>query len=110
LSFSVPRWSECGSSHSERGASATQHNPGTALDRSGHPNPVPRVTGKIRHQHAVEVRDVQFLCVNTDRTIKITVSGPATRHCLRQDAGHSRRRQNRAQGACRLSRWTLPRK
>ncbi len=23
-------------------------NPGTALDRSGHPNPVPRITGPIR--------------------------------------------------------------
>ena len=27
-------------------------NPGTALDRSGHPNPVPRVVGKIRRRHA----------------------------------------------------------
>src|SRR5882757_8321647 len=29
-------------------------NPGSALDRSGPPNPVPRVTGKIRRRHAVE--------------------------------------------------------
>src|SRR5690349_24983639 len=35
-------------------------NPGTALDRSGHPNPVPRVVGKVRRKHPVEVRDVQF--------------------------------------------------
>ena len=42
-------------------------NPGTALDRSGHPNPVPRVVGPIRRRHAVEVRDVQFLRANTDR-------------------------------------------
>jgi 5-methyltetrahydropteroyltriglutamate--homocysteine methyltransferase len=53
-------------------------NPGTALDRSGHPNPVPRVTGKIRRKHAVQVRDVQFLRVNTTRQIKITVPGPFT--------------------------------
>lgn len=53
-------------------------NPGTALDRSGHPNPVPRVVGKIRRRHAVEVRDVRFLRANTDRTIKITVPGPFT--------------------------------
>lgn len=53
-------------------------NPGTALDRSGHPNPVPRVVGKIRRRRPVEVRDVQFLRANTDRTIKITVPGPFT--------------------------------
>jgi 5-methyltetrahydropteroyltriglutamate--homocysteine methyltransferase len=53
-------------------------NPGTALDRSGHPNPVPRVTGPIRRRHAVETRDVAFLRANTDRKIKITVPGPFT--------------------------------
>ena len=53
-------------------------NPGTALDRSGHPNPVPRVVGKIRRKHAVEVEDVKFLRANTDRQIKITVPGPFT--------------------------------
>jgi 5-methyltetrahydropteroyltriglutamate--homocysteine methyltransferase len=53
-------------------------NPGTALDRSGHPNPVPRVAGKVRRRHAVEVRDVQFLRANTDRMIKMTVPGPFT--------------------------------
>lgn len=53
-------------------------NPGTALDRSGHPNPVPRVTGKIRRRHPVEVRDVQFLRASTDRRIKMTVPGPFT--------------------------------
>jgi 5-methyltetrahydropteroyltriglutamate--homocysteine methyltransferase len=52
--------------------------PGTALDRSGHPNPVPRIVGKIRRKHAVQVRDVQFLRANTDRAIKITVPGPFT--------------------------------
>ncbi|UUP15628.1 uroporphyrinogen decarboxylase family protein [Nitratireductor thuwali] len=53
-------------------------NPGTALDRSGHPNPVPRVVGKVKRRHAVEVRDVEFLRANTDRAIKITVPGPFT--------------------------------
>jgi 5-methyltetrahydropteroyltriglutamate--homocysteine methyltransferase len=53
-------------------------NPGMALDRSGEPNPVPRVTGKISRRHAVETRDVEFLRANTDRMIKITVPGPFT--------------------------------
>ena len=53
-------------------------NPGTALDRSGHPNPVPRVVGKIRRRHAVEVEDVKFLRAHTRKPIKITVPGPFT--------------------------------
>jgi 5-methyltetrahydropteroyltriglutamate--homocysteine methyltransferase len=53
-------------------------NPGTALDRSGHPNPVPRVVGKIRRKHPVEVRDLQFLKQHTDRPVKMTVPGPFT--------------------------------
>jgi 5-methyltetrahydropteroyltriglutamate--homocysteine methyltransferase len=53
-------------------------NPGSALDRSGHPNPVPRVVGKIRRRHAVEVDDVLFLRRHTDRQIKISVPGPFT--------------------------------
>ena len=53
-------------------------NPGTALDRSGHPNPVPRITGPIRRRRAVEVADVQFLRAHAGGTIKITVPGPFT--------------------------------
>ena len=53
-------------------------NPGMALDRSGEPNPVPRITGKIRRQHAVGPRDVAFLRANTDKKIKFTVPGPFT--------------------------------
>jgi 5-methyltetrahydropteroyltriglutamate--homocysteine methyltransferase len=53
-------------------------NPGTALDRSGHPNPVPRVVGPIERMHPVQVRDVEFLRANTSRTIKVTVPGPFT--------------------------------
>jgi 5-methyltetrahydropteroyltriglutamate--homocysteine methyltransferase len=69
-------------SYSNRFATALEgvdvENPGTALDRSGHPNPVPRITGKVRRRHPVEVRDVEFLRRNTDRAIKITVPGPFT--------------------------------
>jgi 5-methyltetrahydropteroyltriglutamate--homocysteine methyltransferase len=53
-------------------------NPGTALDRSGHPNPVPRIVGPIRRRHPVEVEDVRFLRGHTDRPIKMTVPGPFT--------------------------------
>jgi 5-methyltetrahydropteroyltriglutamate--homocysteine methyltransferase len=53
-------------------------NPGSALDRSGHPNPVPRVVGPIRRRHAVEVEDVRFLRRHTTRKIKISVPGPFT--------------------------------
>lgn len=53
-------------------------NPGEALDRSGHPNPVPRIVGKIRRRHAVEVEDLKFLKRNTTRMTKITVPGPFT--------------------------------
>src|SRR5213595_983578 len=52
-------------SYSNRFATALEgvdlDNPGSALDRSGHPNPVPRITGRIRRRHAVEVDDLQFL-------------------------------------------------
>jgi len=69
-------------SYSNRFATALEgvdiDNPGTALDRSGHPNPVPRVVGRVRRKRPVEVRDVQFLRANTDRTIKMTVPGPFT--------------------------------
>jgi 5-methyltetrahydropteroyltriglutamate--homocysteine methyltransferase len=53
-------------------------NPGTALDRSGHPNPVPRVVGRIERNRPVTVGDVGFLRAHTDRTIKMTVPGPFT--------------------------------
>jgi len=52
--------------------------PGVAVDRTGHENPVPRVVGPIRRREPVEVRDVEFLRANTDRPIKITLPGPFT--------------------------------
>ena len=69
-------------SYSNRFATALEgvdiDNPGSALDRSGHPNPVPRVVGKIRRKHAVEVQDLLFLKKHTTRKTKITVPGPFT--------------------------------
>jgi 5-methyltetrahydropteroyltriglutamate--homocysteine methyltransferase len=60
-------------------------NPGTALDRTGHPNPVPRVVGPIRRMRPVEVRDVEFLRASTARTIKATLPGPFTMSQQAQD-------------------------
>ncbi|HEV8436546.1 MAG TPA: 5-methyltetrahydropteroyltriglutamate--homocysteine methyltransferase [Methylomirabilota bacterium] len=69
-------------SYSNRFATALEgvdiDHPGTALDRSGHPNPVPRIVGPIRRKHPVEVEDVRFLRAHTRRPIKMTVPGPFT--------------------------------
>jgi 5-methyltetrahydropteroyltriglutamate--homocysteine methyltransferase len=53
-------------------------NPGTALDRSGHPNPVPRISGPISRARPAGADAVRFLRANTARTIKVTVPGPFT--------------------------------
>ncbi|HKU13277.1 MAG TPA: uroporphyrinogen decarboxylase family protein [Steroidobacteraceae bacterium] len=69
-------------SYSNRFATALEgvdiDNPGTALDRSGHPNPVPRVVGRIRRKHSVQVDDLLFLKRHTQRKVKVTVPGPFT--------------------------------
>jgi 5-methyltetrahydropteroyltriglutamate--homocysteine methyltransferase len=69
-------------SYSNRFATALEgvdiDNPGSALDRSGHPNPVPRVVGRIRRRHAVEVEDLKFLRAHTKKAVKMTVPGPFT--------------------------------
>ncbi|HEX8997293.1 MAG TPA: uroporphyrinogen decarboxylase family protein [Ktedonobacterales bacterium] len=69
-------------SYSNRFATALEgldlDHPGTAIDRTGHPNPVPRVVGPIRRTRPVEVRDLEFLRLNTDHRVKITVPGPFT--------------------------------
>ena len=69
-------------SYSNRFATALEgidiDNPGTALDRSGHPNPVPRIAGKIRRRHPVEVEDMKFLRAHTKKLTKMTVPGPFT--------------------------------
>ena len=69
-------------SYSNRFATALEgidiDKPGTALDRSGHPNPVPRIVGKVRRKHPVEVQDFLFLKKHTAKATKITVPGPFT--------------------------------
>ena len=60
-------------------------NPGTTINRSGLPIPVPRVAGPIRRRGPVEVPDVQFLRNNTSRQIKITLPGPFTMAQQAQD-------------------------
>jgi 5-methyltetrahydropteroyltriglutamate--homocysteine methyltransferase len=69
-------------SYSNRFATALEgvdlDNPGSALDRSGHPNPVPRIVGKLRRRHPVEVEDLLFLKRHTSKPVKMTVPGPFT--------------------------------
>lgn len=69
-------------SYSNRFATALEgidlDHPGTVTSRSGHAITVPRIVGKIRRKHPVEVRDVRFLRANTGRAVKITVPGPFT--------------------------------
>ncbi|MGY1742281.1 MULTISPECIES: uroporphyrinogen decarboxylase family protein [unclassified Blastococcus] len=52
--------------------------PGTVLNRSGKPIPVPRVVGDIARPRPIQADDVRFLRAHTDRTVKITVPGPFT--------------------------------
>ena len=90
-------------SYSNRFATALEgvdiDNPGTALDRSDHAKPVPRVVGSIRRTHPVAVEDVRFLRAHTRRSIKMTVSGPFTM---------SQQAQNDYYPARRRRRWTTP--
>src|SRR6476620_8525203 len=69
-------------SYSNRFATALEgvdlDNPGSALDRSGHPNPVPRIAGVLRRTHSVLVEDLLFLKRHTNKPVKITVPGPFT--------------------------------
>src|SRR5437016_3765110 len=51
---------------------------GIAVTRSGKQQAVPRIVGKIRRKHAVEVQDLLFLKKHTTRKTKITVPGPFT--------------------------------
>jgi 5-methyltetrahydropteroyltriglutamate--homocysteine methyltransferase len=59
-------------------AGVDTENPGTTINRSGKPIPVPRVTAKISRKHPVELRDLQFLRANTKKQVKMTVPGPFT--------------------------------
>src|ERR1700761_4484517 len=60
-------------------------NPGTTINRSGRPIPVPRVVAPIRRRQPVELRDLKVLRANTDRAIKATVPGPFTMGKQAQD-------------------------
>src|SRR5215467_412553 len=65
----------CRESYSNRCATALGgvdiDTPFTALDRSLHPHPVPRVTGPIPRRHPVEASDLAFLRASTRKTVKI---------------------------------------
>jgi 5-methyltetrahydropteroyltriglutamate--homocysteine methyltransferase len=69
-------------SYSNRFATALEgvdiDNPGKAMDRAGKPTSVPRIVGRIRRKHAVEVEDLRFLRRHTTRKVKMTVPGPFT--------------------------------
>jgi len=69
-------------SYSNRFATALEgvdlEKPGIAVTRSGKQQLVPRIVGRIRRKHAVEVDDLKFLKRNTTRKTKITVPGPFT--------------------------------
>jgi 5-methyltetrahydropteroyltriglutamate--homocysteine methyltransferase len=52
--------------------------PGTAVDRTGHANPVPAARGPVSRPRPVEAEDVRFLRANTRRRIKMTMPGPFT--------------------------------
>ena len=69
-------------SYSNRFATALEgmdiDNPGVAMDRTGHPNPVPRVVGPIRWNRPILLRDAEFLLRHTDHRTKITLPGPFT--------------------------------
>jgi 5-methyltetrahydropteroyltriglutamate--homocysteine methyltransferase len=69
-------------SYSNRFATALEgidaEHPATITTRTGESRTVPRVVGPVRWRGPVEVRDVEFLRANTDRTTKITLPGPFT--------------------------------
>src|ERR1700749_5146420 len=76
-------------SYSNRFATALEgvdiDNPGTALDRSGTPNQVPRVSGPIARRHPVQVGALEFPGAPTSTPIKISVPGPFTMAPQAQD-------------------------
>ncbi|MDF2116870.1 uroporphyrinogen decarboxylase family protein [Roseiarcaceae bacterium H3SJ34-1] len=76
-------------SYSNRFATALDgidiENPAVVPSRSGKPDLVPRIIGKLRRKHAVELRDLEFLRRNTNHKIKITVPGPFTMSAQAKD-------------------------
>ena len=59
--------------------------PGEAINRLGKRQAVPRVTGPIRRERPIFLRDAQFLRSITARSIKVAVPGPFTLSALAQD-------------------------
>ncbi|MEY4249637.1 MAG: hypothetical protein RJA87_1270 [Pseudomonadota bacterium] len=53
-------------------------NHGTAIDRTGKANPVPRVVGPIRRVGPIEVQDLAFLKRHSTKPVKLTIPGPFT--------------------------------
>jgi 5-methyltetrahydropteroyltriglutamate--homocysteine methyltransferase len=76
-------------SYSNRFATALEgidiERPGSTINRSGVPIPVPRVAGPIRRTKPVEIDDLVFLKKNTNRKAKITLPGPFTMAQQAQD-------------------------
>jgi 5-methyltetrahydropteroyltriglutamate--homocysteine methyltransferase len=76
-------------SYSNRFATALEgvdiDNPGSTINRSGVPIPVPRIAGPIRRSRPVEINDLIFLKQNTKRLAKITLPGPFTMAQQAQD-------------------------
>jgi 5-methyltetrahydropteroyltriglutamate--homocysteine methyltransferase len=76
-------------SYSNRFATALEgidlERPGVATTRSGKRQSVPRIVGRIRRKHAVELEDLLFLKRHTTRKTKITVPGPFTMSQQAQD-------------------------
>jgi 5-methyltetrahydropteroyltriglutamate--homocysteine methyltransferase len=64
--------------------------PARIVSRSGSTNVFPRVVGRIRRRHPVQVRDLEFLRKNTNRPVKITVPGPFTMSQQAQNEFYSR--------------------
>jgi 5-methyltetrahydropteroyltriglutamate--homocysteine methyltransferase len=59
-------------------AGVDTENPGTTINRSGKPIPVPRVAGKVERNEPILVRDLKFLRANTEKPVKMTIPGPFT--------------------------------
>jgi 5-methyltetrahydropteroyltriglutamate--homocysteine methyltransferase len=60
-------------------------NAGSAIDRTGRPNPVPRVVGRVSRIAPIELDDAKFLRRQTSRRIKVTLPGPFTMTQQAQD-------------------------
>ena len=59
--------------------------PGTAINRVGKPQAVPRIVGPVARARPVLLHDVRFLRAITRRRIKVTIPGPFTMTQLAQD-------------------------